>query len=377
MVQHALIVGSVDPTVQVSSGAMFGPQRDFWIGGPITAVNYGNAGALRGCAEVRAHAALSWRRCHGCVFAMSLVEPCSLCVCPEQCDSEIALRQGGYTFRWQGIKFINTTKKVLWTAPYKQIFWDLDGSLTGQPNGWVTPYYKWNNWPGVCSRQTSVYDRGLICDNTTVVRRLQFDNVSPYQLNFLYMNLTSAAGTDTMPFLPVELYGWVMPVVGQRAYNFGFQSLIDWQAARIRYSEPEYVQPNEWIHLSTNFTDYRLDYRVRYGSSYQFRSWNNTRLPIDTVDPAGTGAMGTVNLTDSAPNNTWNVVINNVAATSNDWFKYTINVDALQCPLSGCPVPFKPVCCFVLLHLLRASHRLQVLCCAAYDRGLVPDRLSV
>ena len=53
MIQGALIVGHTDPTVQVGVGAVFGPQREFWIGGPITAVNYGNAGALRGCAEVR------------------------------------------------------------------------------------------------------------------------------------------------------------------------------------------------------------------------------------------------------------------------------------------------------------------------------------
>lgn len=51
-VQHALMVGHTNPSVQVSSGAMWTPQNEFWYGGPMTIVNYGSAGALRGCAEV-------------------------------------------------------------------------------------------------------------------------------------------------------------------------------------------------------------------------------------------------------------------------------------------------------------------------------------
>ena len=210
-----------------------------------------------------------------------------------QCDSEIALRQGGYTFRWQGITFINSTKKVKWTVPYKQIFWDLDGSITGTPNGWITPYYHWNDWTGPCTHQGAAYDNGIVCDNTTAVRRLQIDQLQPYQLDqqvrvhalceyrsllrierhrfvfplaltlwLQYIILDSAAGSDRIPFLPLEIYGYVVPVVVERSYNFRFTSLIDWQSVRIRYSEPEYVQPTEWLQLSTNFTDYRLEYEV-------------------------------------------------------------------------------------------------------------------
>ena len=74
-----------------------------------------------------------------------------------------------------------------------------------------------------------------------------------------------------------------------------------------------------------------------------FRNWSDTRLPDAVNDPSGTGAMGTVNLTDAAPNKTWHVVINGVNATSPGWSKYLINVDALQCPLAGCPLPYRPV----------------------------------
>jgi len=51
-VQGALMVGHTNPSIQVSSAAMWSPQNEFWIGGPLTVVNYGNSGALRGCADV-------------------------------------------------------------------------------------------------------------------------------------------------------------------------------------------------------------------------------------------------------------------------------------------------------------------------------------
>jgi hypothetical protein len=55
LVQHALMVGRMDedPAVEGGSGAMFAPQNEFWIGGPLTIVNYDTRGALRSCADVR------------------------------------------------------------------------------------------------------------------------------------------------------------------------------------------------------------------------------------------------------------------------------------------------------------------------------------
>ncbi len=61
------------------------------------------------------------------------------------------------------------------------------------------------------------------------------------------------------------------------------------------------------------------------------------------VDATGTGAMGYLNPAPRAPNNTWQVVVNSIGATSEDRNKYTLRASALQCPLSGCPLPQKPV----------------------------------
>ena len=103
---------------------------------------------------------------------------------PPQCSKESELRQGAYTYRWQGLTFINTTARVKWTTPFKQIFWDLDGSLAGFRNGWVTPYYAFNHFRGPCSRRGPEYDLGLVCDNSTVVRRLQIDAVTPSTMDY-------------------------------------------------------------------------------------------------------------------------------------------------------------------------------------------------
>jgi hypothetical protein len=74
---------------------------------------------------------------------------------------------------------------VQWTTPFKEIFWDLDWTLTGYANGWLTPFFRWNAWAPACVRQGITYDNGLLCDNTVVVRRLQLDYVNPRQLDFV------------------------------------------------------------------------------------------------------------------------------------------------------------------------------------------------
>ena len=110
-----------------------------------------------------------------------------------------------------------------------------------------------------------------------------------------------------------------------------------------RYSEPQYIDPSEWVMLSTNFTAFRLFYQVLYNTN-QNVPWLTDRLPQST-DPIGTGAMGYV-LNGNDPtvsNNSWTVVINSVNANVNGYYKHQITAKALQCPLEGCPVPAPPV----------------------------------
>jgi hypothetical protein len=166
-----------------------------------------------------------------------------------------------------------------------------------------------------------------------------------------------------------EFSGWAVPMVGQSKYHFTFNSTTDWRTLRLMYSEPSYLAPSEWLYLSTNFTDYRLLYRVVYSTSSsvsEVRPWQLDRLPVPT-DQMGTGAMGLADATKAAPNNTWHVILNSVNATSTSAsFKHRIDVstaqfvaaqlaschvrlcgvvqvDAFQCPLEGCPPPPPPI----------------------------------
>lgn len=83
--------------------------------------------------------------------------------------------------------FINSDRRIKWTTPFKEIFCDLDGSLTTFTNGWATPYYKWNEWTPACvhdTSATSTYDGGIVCDGSVVLRRLQLSYVNPRELDF-------------------------------------------------------------------------------------------------------------------------------------------------------------------------------------------------
>ncbi len=53
-IQNGLIVATINPNAVTSAtgGAVFAPQNEFWLAGPLTIVNYKDIGALRGCASV-------------------------------------------------------------------------------------------------------------------------------------------------------------------------------------------------------------------------------------------------------------------------------------------------------------------------------------
>ena len=65
-----------------------------------------------------------------------------------------------------GLEFYDVTKKIRWQIPFRAIYLDEDGSLTGKgPNTWATPYFLHNVQPE-CSVDLEMYD-GITCDSTT------------------------------------------------------------------------------------------------------------------------------------------------------------------------------------------------------------------
>lgn len=64
-------------------------------------------------------------------------------------------RQDGFTTRFNRLQFSNTAVRTKYVCPEKSIFYDLDGSLTGdlmrdpeemRPHQMVTRRYKFNDW---------------------------------------------------------------------------------------------------------------------------------------------------------------------------------------------------------------------------------------
>jgi hypothetical protein len=69
-------------------------------------------------------------------------------------------------------------KKISYQLPWRGIFLDLDGSLTGLgPNSWATPNWA-HNRVTECTVSTAIHD-GLVCSSAAEVRRVVFYGSTP------------------------------------------------------------------------------------------------------------------------------------------------------------------------------------------------------
>jgi hypothetical protein len=103
---------------------------------------------------------------------------CSHCSHPASTDS------GARVVKFEKLWFEEetVTKRIRYGTPYKAIFLDLDGTLTGLgANTWATP---WANHHDVPECQNSALHGGAICDSTIQVRRVVFNSYAPTSLDF-------------------------------------------------------------------------------------------------------------------------------------------------------------------------------------------------
>jgi hypothetical protein len=72
---------------------------------------------------------------------MAALGSCSHCFSPPATDS------GGRTVTYSNLYFDKSvTIKIRYETPYRDIFFDTDGTLTGLgPNSWATPYFRHND----------------------------------------------------------------------------------------------------------------------------------------------------------------------------------------------------------------------------------------
>lgn len=80
-------------------------------------------------------------------------------------------RQGAYTTRFAGLTFPGSDRRTTYACPAKQIFFDLDGSLSGQAGGTVTAFHRFNEWDE-CPRANETFSNGIVCNSSVRVRKL-------------------------------------------------------------------------------------------------------------------------------------------------------------------------------------------------------------
>jgi len=330
---NALLVGNVDPSGQRGQPAIKTPISDHWFVSGATFVNYPKA----------------------------VIEPCTHC---NKYDSIFA-SQAVFTHRFRGLKFVNSPIRVKWMDPFKDILFDMDGSLTGIVNGSLSEHYKFNVGPD-CTRMGVEYSYGIICNANTRVRRLTIMQHAPSQLDFASVTLwQTTPGApffntfDTIPFLPRDKYGWHIPIVVGRSYMFKFTSTAtefqtlsltlepkellewDWDAMRAMAGPNEFSR--EWLGLSVPFIEYRYAFSVQRDK--RFVPWLNLSqsvLPSPT-DVSGTGMVFNKTFyTVLTPNNiTRTNMFANPLSSLEPWRH---DVAYQQCPPDGCnAAPFSGV----------------------------------
>jgi hypothetical protein len=123
--------------------------------------------------------------------------------------------------RWQPIHTYVYTDNL----PRKSgIFWDLDGTLTGLRNGFVTFDTHFNRFPDLCDWQDSRHHNGIVCgsaNGTLRLRRLTVKNVEPWQLRGKDLKVKTSAGESVIKWDWMS-YTWEVPVVSHGAFECGF-----------------------------------------------------------------------------------------------------------------------------------------------------------
>ena len=136
--------------------AIEGPSSEYFLVSGASFSNYGTAPAIKGC-----------RTC-----------------CGEK------TWQGAYTYTYEKLKFFDSDVRIAWHCPFKQIYFDKDGSLTGHVNGSATAYKKFNDWTDAtegnpCTPGNETFSGGIVCDGSVRIRRLEFKDVNPDEINGL------------------------------------------------------------------------------------------------------------------------------------------------------------------------------------------------
>lgn len=171
----------------------------------------------------------------------------------------------------------SVTIKVRYQEPWREIFYDLDGTLTGKgANSYATAFWQHNVQPE-CEINLEVYD-GILCDSRVQVRRIVFYKYIPDIFNIMdlkvlpfddtitsKLNATSKKGYienitnySVVPFRAKARpeRAWAIPIVTGHKYRMHWQKGLDFEQMQVDLS-PHWKPTDKDIYLIHNFTDVR------------------------------------------------------------------------------------------------------------------------
>eukprot|EP00930_Biecheleria_cincta_P023408 TRINITY_DN1691_c0_g3_i1.p1 TRINITY_DN1691_c0_g3~~TRINITY_DN1691_c0_g3_i1.p1 ORF type:complete len:2461 (+),score=365.35 TRINITY_DN1691_c0_g3_i1:773-7384(+) len=185
------------------------------------------------------------------------------------------------TIRLERTKWINSTRYTRSDTKLSGIYWDMDGTMTGYRNGFVSMYTKYlDGLGGKCSVQPE-HVNGVVCgkaDGSLRLRRLLVNQAQPWQLDGKEMNVWTLAGFDRIQFDFKKLYGWAIPAIENETYDIKPNDANDWQTIKLTWSTWPYVMQehgfrytrttpmSEAATVHLNYTDWRDHFDAAYGS---------------------------------------------------------------------------------------------------------------
>jgi hypothetical protein len=175
---------------------------------------------------------------------------------------------GGKATFFQNIQYTNVTGNyIFWEKWRREIFHDLDGSLTRPiqqamgvtyPSATVMPFMVHNQIPGKCvNESTSKWDESLICNENATVRKLMLTNPVPLtEFSLLPMKVTRFSGTlsatpaDYTEIITYKIkksndkhFSWAAPFVTGQVYNLHWAEGINFEHMAAVASD--YLSPQE------------------------------------------------------------------------------------------------------------------------------------
>ena len=242
---NLVLVGNIDPSSQTSRtgrGVRSAKDNEYFYVSGATVINLRESGAFEGCFETTC------------------------------------------TMRYERVRWYNSTRRTFSSGgKMAGIFWDMDGTLTGYPNGFVSKFYEFNTFPEC--QVVPEHINGIVCgasDGSVRMRKLEVDGQEPWQLDGKLMNVATSAGFDQVQYDFKKVRGWAFPVLENETYDIKVNDPNDFQKLQLQYSVRNYVmeqhgylytkvQPKsaEDILLHLNYTDWRDHFDGTVGSAAQ------------------------------------------------------------------------------------------------------------